>query len=149
MRSQVRSAALELYAALGRQALLVKQVGILQANAELLDARLAAGEISAFEATQGHLALTTARMARAEAGARVEAARGQLAQAVAVAAQIRQGDHLVLLVVMAENDQPVAERLAGSADAAQQLGVAALGVFRRQWRLDRHSVLFRVSLQCS
>ncbi|MGE5236882.1 MAG: TolC family protein [Acidobacteriota bacterium] len=86
VRSQVRSAALELYAALGRQALLVKQVGILQANAELLDARLAAGEISAFEATQGHLALTTARMARAEAGARVEAARGQLAQALGVPA---------------------------------------------------------------
>jgi cobalt-zinc-cadmium efflux system outer membrane protein len=95
VRSQVRSAAVELYAATASEALLGRQEEILREDAELLDSRMAAGEISAFEATQGHLALTGAKMATAEAVARIDAARGQLAQAlgvsVAAVAEIRVG----------------------------------------------------------
>jgi outer membrane protein TolC len=84
VRSRVRAALVELAAADRSEELLRRQEAILAENAKLLDRQLDAGEISPFEATQGHLALTSARLAQQDAAARVQAARGGLASALAV-----------------------------------------------------------------
>jgi cobalt-zinc-cadmium efflux system outer membrane protein len=84
VRSRVRAALVEVHAALQSEGLLAKQEAILEENAKLLDRQLEAGEVSPFEVTQGHLALTAARLARQDAAARRQAARGQLAAALGV-----------------------------------------------------------------
>jgi cobalt-zinc-cadmium efflux system outer membrane protein len=84
VRSAVRAALVQLWAATRSEDLLARQEGILAENAKLLDAQLAAGEVSPFDATQAHLALTSARLARQDAAARREAASAQLASAVGV-----------------------------------------------------------------
>ncbi len=84
VRSGVRAALVELAATTRSGALLSRQEAILSENATLLDRQLEAGEVSPFEATQGHLALTSAKLAVEAAEARTLAARGQLAAALGV-----------------------------------------------------------------
>jgi cobalt-zinc-cadmium efflux system outer membrane protein len=84
VRSGVRGALVDLYAATRGEALLAAQEAILAENAKLLDRQLEAGEVSPFEATQAHLALTSARLAREDGAARRQAARGRLAAAIGV-----------------------------------------------------------------
>ena len=64
---------------------------------------------------------------------------GQLGELVAVAAQVGQGDHLVLLVVMAEDQQPLAHRGLDRVNARGERGVvqrlvAVQVVGWEQWR---------------
>jgi cobalt-zinc-cadmium efflux system outer membrane protein len=84
VRSGVRSALVELFAATRTEKLLAEQETILAENAKLLDRQLDAGELSPFDATQAHLALTAARLARQDAAARRQAARARLASAIGV-----------------------------------------------------------------
>ena len=79
LRSRVRSAMLERYAATGTAALLERQIVIQERNVGLLDRQLAAGAVSAFEFTQARLALDNIRLSlhdarRLEAEARVHLA---------------------------------------------------------------------------
>jgi cobalt-zinc-cadmium efflux system outer membrane protein len=84
VRSRVRVAMVGLFAATQSETLLASQEAILEENSRLLDRQLEAGEVSPFEATQGHLALTTVRLARQDATAQRQAARGRLAAALGV-----------------------------------------------------------------
>ena len=89
VRSRVRRALLELYAATGTDALLERQVAIQQGNVELLERQLAAGAISPFEATQARLVfdgillgLEDARRRQAEATVQLAAALGVTSRAL-------------------------------------------------------------------
>ncbi len=83
-RSRVRAALLDLDAATRREELLAGKETILSENSRLLDRQLEAGEISPFEATQGHLAWSAARLEREDAAAARQAARARLAAALGV-----------------------------------------------------------------
>jgi len=83
-RSRVRGALVEVSAATRREELLTRKERILSENASLLDRQLEAGEVSPFEATQGHLALSAARLEREDAAAGRQAARARLAAALGV-----------------------------------------------------------------
>ncbi len=61
-------------------------------------------------------------------------AAASCAELVAVAAQVRQGDHLVLLVVVAEDQQPRPHRVA---DRLDPLGEDVVGKFPVRREIDR------------
>ncbi|HVN76808.1 MAG TPA: TolC family protein, partial [Thermoanaerobaculaceae bacterium] len=84
VRSRVRASLVELRAATESDTLLRDQEAIERTNAEVLERQLEAGAVSPAEVTQAHLALASARVVLADAGARLAAARAQLAESVGV-----------------------------------------------------------------
>jgi cobalt-zinc-cadmium efflux system outer membrane protein len=86
VRSRVRAALLELATASQAETLLAEEETIEAENAKLLEAQLAAGEVSSLEATQARLALAAVQLAKRDAVTRRLAARAALADAIGVSA---------------------------------------------------------------
>src|SRR5208282_1955014 len=82
VRSRVRTALLNLYAARETEALLARQESAQNNVVRLLEGQLAAGAVSDFEVTQARIALDTTRLARQDADGQRRQARVQLANAL-------------------------------------------------------------------
>jgi outer membrane protein TolC len=94
VRSRLRQAFLDLYAAREADALLTRQLAIQAENVKILEAQLAVGEVSAAEVTTARLALDTGRLAAIDAANPAAAARVRLAGAVGVPAAALEGIEL-------------------------------------------------------
>lgn len=84
LRSLVRSSMLQLFGALESEALLKQQQSIHTESVRILEGQYRAGEVSAFELTQGRIAADSARLALRDAERRAAEARAQLAAAIGV-----------------------------------------------------------------
>ncbi len=84
VRSQVRQAFLEFYAARQSDSLLTRQEEIQSATVSILENQLAVGEVSPFELTQARIALANSRLARLGAAQLRAEARSALADAIGV-----------------------------------------------------------------
>jgi len=82
VRSRVRRYFVDLFVARGTGSLLTEQKELQAENVRLLELQLAAGEVSANEATQARIALDQSRLAALDAAQRSEQARINLAQAL-------------------------------------------------------------------
>ena len=82
MRSHVRAALLNLYAARETESLLARQEAAQSNVVRLLEGQLAAGAVSSYEVTQARVALDTTRLARQDATGQRRQARVQLADAL-------------------------------------------------------------------
>ncbi len=84
VRSRLRGALLEAYAAAEMGALLAEAEGIQSKIVDLLEVQRSAGEVSAFEVAQARIALDQSRLAAVEAARAKEEAMARLAAAVGV-----------------------------------------------------------------
>jgi cobalt-zinc-cadmium efflux system outer membrane protein len=84
VRSGVRAALLNLYAARQTESLLARQAAAQSNVVRLLEGQLAAGNVSSYEVTQARIALDTARLAEQQAAGQLRQARAQLANALGV-----------------------------------------------------------------
>lgn len=84
IRSRVRQAFLDFYVAGQSDSLLAQQEEIQAATLAILQARLAAGEVSAFEVTQARINLANSRLARLDGAQKSAAARSELADALGI-----------------------------------------------------------------
>jgi outer membrane protein TolC len=84
VRSRLRGALLELYAAERTSSLLAEQQEIQAEIARLLEVQRKAGEVSAYESMQAKVALDNSRLAAIEAARSAEGARARLAASLGV-----------------------------------------------------------------
>ncbi len=84
VRSRMRQALLELYAARESEALLAMQQDIQSENVRLLELQLAAGEASPYEVTQARIARNNSRLVALEASRQNAEARVRLADAIGI-----------------------------------------------------------------
>jgi len=84
VRSRLRQAFLDLYAARETELLLSQQQSIQADNVRILEAQLAAGEVSPYEVTQARIALDNSRLAALDAANQSAKARIHLADALGV-----------------------------------------------------------------
>ncbi|MGE0042351.1 MAG: TolC family protein [Vicinamibacterales bacterium] len=94
VRAGVRQALLDLFAATETAALVERQRTVVDANLALLQRQLDAGEISAFQLSQGRLQRDALRLAAADARSRGQDARARLATAVGLPASALDGVRL-------------------------------------------------------
>jgi len=85
VRGRVRRAFLDLYAATESDSLLRSQQELQAETVRILEAERGVGEVSAYEVTQGRLALATSRLAALDATQRRAQAQSALADAIGVA----------------------------------------------------------------
>jgi cobalt-zinc-cadmium efflux system outer membrane protein len=91
VRSRLRQALLELYAAQESGALLAKQQDIQSENVRLLELRLAVGEASPYEVTQARIARDNSLLAALEAARQSAEARVRLADAIGIPSKALDG----------------------------------------------------------
>ena len=91
VRSRLRTALLELYAARESEYLLAKQHDLQSENVRLLELQLAAGEVSAYDVTQAHISLASSRLAALEAARESAEARVRLADAIGIQEKALEG----------------------------------------------------------
>jgi outer membrane protein TolC len=84
VRSRLRQALLDLYAAKETESLLSQQQSIQVENVRILEAQLAVGEVSPYEVTQARIALNNSRLTALEAAKQSAAARIHLAAALGI-----------------------------------------------------------------
>ena len=91
VRSRLRGALLDLFAAERTSSLLSEQREIQAEIVRLLEVQRQAGEVSAYETTQARVALDTGRLAAIEAGRSAEDARARLAACIGVPRRALEG----------------------------------------------------------
>ncbi len=91
VRSRLRQAFLELFAAREAESLLQAQLAFLTESLKILEAQAAAGEASVYDVTQTRIALDAARLAALEASARSGQASIALAAAIGIPAKALDG----------------------------------------------------------
>lgn len=91
VRSRLRQALLDLYAAREADALLARQLAVQTESVKILEAQLAAGEVSAAEVTTARLALDAARIAAIDAAAQAAAAKVRVAGAIGIPSAALEG----------------------------------------------------------
>ena len=91
VRSRLRSALLDLYAAERTAALLADQQAIQTEIVRILEVQKQAGEVSAYETTQARVALDNSRLASVEAARSAEDARARLAVCLSVPRKALEG----------------------------------------------------------
>ena len=95
VRSQLRTALLELYAARESEFLLAKQHDIQSENVRLLKLQLVAGQVSAYDITQAQISLDNSRLAALEAARQSAEARVRLADAIGIPVKALVGAKIV------------------------------------------------------
>jgi len=95
VRSRLRQALLELYAARESETLLAKQQDIQSENVRLLELQLAAGEASSYEVTQARIARNNSRLVALEAARQNAEARVRLADAIGIPANALDGIKII------------------------------------------------------
>ena len=91
VRSRLRQALLDLYAAAETDVLLARQLAAQIENVRILEAQLAAGEASPAEVTTARLALDAGRIAAVDAAAQAAAARVRVAGAIGLPSSALEG----------------------------------------------------------
>ncbi len=91
VRSRLRGALLDLYAAERTASLLAEQQEIQEEIVRLLEVQKQAGEVSAYETTQARVALDNSRLAAVEAARSAEDARARLAACLGVPRKALEG----------------------------------------------------------
>ena len=115
VRSRLRQAFLELYAAREEDGLLARQLAIQTESLKILEAQLAVGEVSAAEVTTARLALDAGRLAAIDAANQAAAAKVRLAGAVGVPSAALDGvglDFAAMLKALPELPTPAVRRQA-------------------------------------
>lgn len=96
IRSRLRRACLGYFAAQETAAILAEQLTIQEESLRIMEAQLAAGEISAAVVTQARITLDQSRLAALEAAGEKDSTRAQLASAVGVPVKALEGVSLSL-----------------------------------------------------